>query len=201
MKSIKPIIIILLVSFSSISIAQTDTLSVKDSIPLLPNNYLFTQKILWSEHGLMRNFNVFTLSPESRELELQIRNYMITGHQYFGYATLAGMITQGYVGYKLYGGDYSVDDLHEGLGVFVNTCYFTTAGLAFFAPPPLHDRPSGISAVKIHKVLSIIHLSSMITTNVLAGMIESNYKLRPYHRAAAFTAFGSFFISMAIIKF
>jgi hypothetical protein len=46
-------------------------------------------------------------------------------------------------------------------------------------------------------------MTAMIATNVLAGQIEgpnaATYK--PYHRAAAYTAFGAFAASMIIIKF
>ncbi|MBK7096682.1 MAG: hypothetical protein IPH57_17065 [Saprospiraceae bacterium] len=49
--------------------------------------------------------------------------------------------------------------------------------------------------------MSVIHLSSMIATNILAGQLESHPDLRPYHRAAAFTAFGSFALAMIVIKF
>jgi len=49
--------------------------------------------------------------------------------------------------------------------------------------------------------LAIIHLSSMIATNVLSFYLEDNPNLRPYHRAAAFTAFGSFLAAEIIIKF
>jgi hypothetical protein len=41
----------------------------------------------------------------------------------------------------------------------------------------------------------------MIATNVLAGLVDDHPNLRPYHRAAAYTAFGSFAISMIVIKF
>jgi hypothetical protein len=50
----------------------------QDSIKLLPEKYLFTQRILWGERGLMRYFNTFKLSPTSRDLEMNIRSVMIT---------------------------------------------------------------------------------------------------------------------------
>jgi hypothetical protein len=40
----------------------------------------------------------------------------------------------------------------------------------------------------------------MIATNILAGQIQSNYKLRPVHRAAAYTTFASFAAAMLVIK-
>jgi len=179
----------------------SDTLASLEPEELLPSKYLFTQRLLWSEHGVMRNFDYFALNEASRERELEIRNTMFTAHQYVGYATLAGMIAQGFVGQKLYNGDKSMRGLHEGLAGAVNIGYFTTAGLAFFAPPRRHNREKGFSALTVHKCLSIVHLSSMIATNILSGMTENNPSLKSYHKVAAYTAFGSFFASMIVIKF
>jgi hypothetical protein len=53
----------------------------------------------------------------------------------------------------------------------------------------------------LHKYLSIVHLSSMIATNILSGMTENNSDLKALHRATAYTAFGSFFASMVVISF
>ena len=188
------------------TVMATDTIfsendATNDSIKLLPSNYLITQRLLWSEKGLMRNFDYFKLSEASRDRELEIRNTMFTAHQYVGYATLAGMIAQGFVGQKLANGDKSMRGLHEGLAGAVNFGYFTTAGLALFAPPRMYNSPKGFNTLNVHKCLAIIHLSSMIATNILSGMTENNKSLVPYHKAAAFTAFGSFFASMIVIKF
>lgn len=179
----------------------SDSITIEVPNTLLPSRYLITQRLLWSKNGLMRNFDYFELNEAGRDRELEIRNTMFTAHRYIGYATLAGMIAQGFVGQKLYNGDKSMKGLHEGLAGAVNFGYFTTAGLAFFAPPGLHDRAKGFSTVKLHKYLSIVHLSSMIATNILSGMTENNPSLVPYHRAVAYTAFGSFFASMVIIHF
>lgn len=168
---------------------------------LLPTNYLFTQRLLWGENGLMRRLDYFKLSEKSRERELDIRDMMFTAHRYIGYATLAGMVAQGIVGERLFQGNRGMKDLHGGLAGAVNIGYFTTASLAFFAPPRMKDRAKGFSMVRLHKYLSIIHLSSMVATNILGGMTEDNPSLNPYHRAAAYTAFGSFFASMVVIHF
>ena len=185
---------------SSISVITIDTNdNIKES--LLPDRYLITQKLLWGERGVMRNFGKFKLSEESREFEENIRNSMFKAHRYLGYATLAGMIAEGIVGEKLYKGDRNLKDLHEGIASAVNIGYFSTAGLALFAPPPSGNRPKGFSTYKLHKYLAIVHLSSMIATNILSGMIEDNPDLKPYHRAAAYTAFSSFFVSMVVIHF
>ena len=177
------------------------TSASSDSVKLLPDHFLFTQRLLWGQKGLMRNFNYFKLSPEERERELRIRRTMLTTHQILGFATLGGMIAQGIVGSKLYNGDIGLKGTHEALAAGVNFGYFTTASLALFAPPKMLDERKGYSSIKVHKILAIVHLSGMIATNILAGQLESHPNLRPYHRAAAFTAFGAFAASMIIIKF
>jgi len=177
------------------------TIASSDSVPLLPNHFLFTQKLLWGQKGLMRNFNYFKLTPEERQNELKIRRTMLATHQILGIATLGGMVAQGIVGAKLYNGDIKLKGTHEALAAGVNFGYFTTASLALFAPPKMLDERKGYSSIKVHKALAIIHLSGMIATNILASELESHPNLRPYHRAAAFTAFGAFAASMIIIKF
>lgn len=192
--------------------AQVDTLqtnnllndltsTTNDRVPLLPDHFLFTQRLLWGQKGLMRNFNYFQLSTEERQQELKIRRTMLVTHQILGFATMGAMVAQGIVGAKLYNGNIGLKDTHEALAAGVNFGYFTTASLALFAPPKMLDERKGYSSIKVHKALAIVHLSAMIATNILASQIESNPNLRPYHRAAAFTAFGAFAASMIIIKF
>ena len=176
-------------------------LSDNSEVQLLPKKFLFTQKILWGQKGLMRNFKAFELTPENRTKELTIRSYFFKAHQTLGMLTSAGMIAQGIVGWKLYNGNDQLKDLHEGLATGVNVVYFTSASLALFAPPKIIPEHKGYNSIKIHRALAIIHLSSMIATNVLSFYIEDNPNLRPYHRAAAFTAFGSFLAAEIIIKF
>lgn len=204
-------IIVFFVIFAVVNTqAQTDSTDVIDllseindteSVQLLPDHILFSQAILWGEHGLMRNFDSFELTPDNREKELKIRRIMLTTHQILGFATLGGMIAQGIVGARLYNGETNLKSAHELLAGAVNIGYFTTAGLALFAPPKLLDDRSGYSSIKLHKALAIIHFTSMVATNVLAGFLESNPELKPYHRAAAYTAFGSFAAAMIVIKF
>jgi len=168
---------------------------------LLPDRMIITQRILWGEKGVMRSMNTFELTPEKRAKELQIRRYALATHQALGFATLAGMIAQGVVGSQLYNGKTSMLGAHEALAAGVNIGYFTTAGLALFAPPKMVDERKGYSSIKLHKALAVIHLTSMIATNVLAGQVKGNPDLKPYHRAAAYTAFGSFALAMVVIKF
>jgi hypothetical protein len=168
---------------------------------LLPDHIMFTQRLLWGKKGLMRNFSAFELTPAKRDRELKIRRTMLISHQALGTLTSLGMIGQGIVGAKLYNGDRSVKDLHEALAVGVNIGYFTTASLALFAPPKMLDERKGFSSIKVHKWLAILHMSCMIATNVLADQLEGHPELRKWHRAAAYTAFGAFFVAEGVIKF
>jgi hypothetical protein len=188
--------------------AQVDSLlmelesGTQQEVELLPKHMIFTQRMFWGKKGLLRLTKIAPLTEKGRATELKIRRTMLVSHQILGYATLGGMVAQGVVGAMLYNGKYNLRPLHEGLGVGVNAAYFTTAGLSLLAPPPLMNRRSKkMSSIKMHKILATIHLSSMIITNVLAGQLEDHYKLRPYHRAAAYTAFGSFALAMVVMKF
>lgn len=191
--------------------SQTANDSIKtDSIPAnektevspLPKSYPLTQRLFWSENGVMRQIPYFKLNEQNRERELALRRNMILAHRYAGYATLAGMVAQGFVGAGLYSGNSNLKDAHEALAAGVNITYFTTAGLALLAPPRKKDRAKGFSAAKLHKYLAVVHISSMIATNILADKLEDNGNaLWPYHRAAAYTAFGSLLLSMVVINF
>jgi hypothetical protein len=175
--------------FASLETTETET-------QLLPENMLITQRLLWGNKGLLRTTGIAKLNKTQREKELNLRRKLLVAHQVIGYATLAGMIAQGIIGGKLYNGDYSLKDTHENLGMTVNALYFTGAGLSLFAPPPLiNKKVKGWSSMKAHKFLATIHLSAMIATNALS---EDNKKL---HRAAAYTAFGSYAAAMIVLKF
>lgn len=179
----------------------------QEKTKLLPDKIIFTQRILWGEKGLMRSFNAFELTPEKRQKELKVRRTMLVAHQVMGMLTLGGMVAQGIVGAKLYnysGTNYKgLKDTHEIIAAGVNIGYFSTAALSLFAPPKMLNERKGYSSIKLHRGLAIIHFSAMVATNVLATMMDgsNNAKIRPYHRAAAFTAFGAFAASMIVIKF
>ena len=79
--------------------------SVSDTVKLLPDHFIFTQRMMWGEKGLMRNFKSFELSPEERQRELKIRRGMLVAHQATGFVTLGAMVAQGIVGTKLYNGN------------------------------------------------------------------------------------------------
>lgn len=168
---------------------------------LLPDHIFITQKMLWGKKGLFRVMNLAPLTAEHREKEMKIRRTMLKLHQVGGFVTLAGMLAQGVIGAKLYNNPTrDLRNLHESMGAFVNVSYASTALLSFTAPPPLVNR-KGLSTIKIHKGLAMVHLAGMIATNVLAGQLERNYSLKPYHRAAAYTTFAAFAAATIVIKF
>ena len=207
---------IVMALFSFKSNGQKDTTATVDLLgemnntsqekaKLLPDKIMITQRLLWGEKGLMRTFNAFELTPEKRQHELKVRRTMLVAHQVLGMVTLGGMVAQGIVGAKLYNAgpsNYkSLKDTHEILASAVNVSYFSTAALSLFAPPKMLNERKGYSSIKLHRGLAVVHLSAMIATNILSGMLESNPDLKPYHRAAAYTAFGAFAASMIVIKF
>lgn len=201
------VIIFVFTLFPAQTFAQNDTIrenineNVDPGRKLLPEKFLITQKILWGRNGLMRNFKKFELTEDGRNFEQELREKMFKAHRYIGYATIAGMVAQGIVGERLYRGHSELKDLHEGLAGAVNIGYFTSAGFALFAPPRLNYGSRGFSTFKLHKYLAVVHLSSMLATNILSGMLENNPKLKPYHRGTAYVAYGSFFASMIVIHF
>ena len=171
-----------------------------NNMPLLPEKFLVTKKIFWGKKGLMRNFNRFKLTPENRQNELKLRKSMFKAHQILGFITLGEMLVQGIIGSQLYNGK-DIKNAHKTMGRIVNITYFTNASIPLFSPPKMFNERKGFSNIKLHKILAIVHFSSMVATNILARKIDTNYDLKPYHRAAAYTAFGSYAASMIVIKF
>lgn len=180
----------------------TDSLTAQ---PLLPHKMLFTQRIFWGPKGLLRVMDIAPLTPEGREKELKIRRSMLVAHQVMGFVTLAGFVAQGILGAKLYnaqGDDYRrLYNAHETTAALINVSYGATALLSLTAPPKLIADRKGLSGIKLHKYLAVIHLTGMVATNILAGMIRHNAELKPVHRAVAYTTFGAFAASIIAIKF
>ncbi len=138
---------------------------VTGTVKLLPDHFIFTQRMMWGEKGLMRNFKSFELTPEERQKELKIRRSMLVAHQAAGFLTLGAMVAQGFVGSKLFNGNYDVKDAHEALAIGINIGYISTASLSLFAPPKMVEERKGYSSIKLHKALAIVHMSGMIATN------------------------------------
>ena len=175
---------------------------------LLPERMLITQRMLWGQNGLYRKIGIApkTLTAASRERELKARRNMFRVHQTLGLVTAAGMLAQGIVGSRLYKPGNYTDNLkntHEGIAAGINIGYFTTALMSFTAPPPMVNRKK-FDNIKLHKILSYVHLSGMIATNVLSKQIDGNANpanIKKWHRAAAFTTFGAYTAAIATIKF
>lgn len=172
----------------------------QDSISLLPEHYMLTQKFLWSEKGLMRNFDSFSLNEENRNREIEIRDMLTTLHQISGGISLLAMVGTGITGQMIYKGNNQVKDLHGALAGVSSVAYFGSLSFKLFSPPGMTDREGGFTKLKIHKILSVVHVTGMISTLVLSDMIEDKPELRPYHKAAAITAFSSLALATFVIK-
>jgi hypothetical protein len=190
-------------------LAETTT----EAQPLLPHKMLFTQRVFWGPKGLLRITNVAPLTPEIRAKELKVRRTMLVAHQIGGLVTLAGFVAQGILGSQLYnaeGDRYTrLRSAHQTTGRIINVTYFTTAGLSLFAPPPLSaERQRGLTSIRLHKYLSVIHLGGMILTNVLANRLGGNFdsaekyqQTKSAHRIAAYTTFAAYAVSVIVLKF
>ena len=189
--------------WSSLSFSQGEDLfnslrqeTVKDE-SLIPNRMIFTQRALWGNNGLMRKLGIFPLNVEQREKELKLRRSMLKIHQVIGYLTLAGMVTQGFLGGKLYNNwERGLYNTHKTVGNLTSISYFTGAGLSLFAPPPLINKKSkGFSSIKAHKYLASVHFSAMLATNIFKN------RNKQIHKISAYTAVGSFAAAVLVFNF
>lgn len=168
----------------------------KESVKLLPDRMIFTQKMFWGQKGLFRKIKLAPLNTDSRKKELKVRRVMLKTHQIIGYATLFAMIAQGFIGGKLYNGDYRLYDTHKSIGRAINIGYFTGAGLSLFAPPPIiNKKVKGFNSIKAHKTLATIHFSAMLATNYFSD------RDRGAHKASAYALFGSYALAVLVFKF
>ena len=196
-------LLISLLLWSKLSFSQGEDLfnslrqeTVKDE-SLIPKRMIFTQRVLWGNKGLLRKFGIFPLNVEQREKELKLRRSMLKIHQIIGYLTLAGMVTQGFLGGKLYNNwERGLYNTHKTVGNLTSISYFTGAGLSLFAPPPLINKKSkGLSSIKAHKYLASVHFSAMLATNIFK---KRNQQI---HKISAYTAVGSFAAAVLVFKF
>tara|TARA_B100001248_G_scaffold184111_1_gene140285 strand:+ start:134 stop:739 length:606 start_codon:yes stop_codon:yes gene_type:complete len=164
---------------------------------LLPNRMIFTQRALWGNNGLLRKAGIFPLNVEQREKELKLRRSMLKIHQVIGYLTLAGMVTQGFLGGKLYNNwERGLYNTHKTVGNLTSISYFTGAGLSLFSPPPLINKKSkGFSSIKAHKYLASVHFSAMLATNIFKN------RNKQIHKISAYTAVGSFAAAVLVFNF
>jgi len=172
---------------------------------LLPQKMIFTQRAFWGPKGLLRVTNMAPLSSAGRAKELKIRRTMLVAHQIGGFVTLAGFVAQGLLGAKLYnakGQEYADTKVwHERMASYINVSYGTTLALSLTAPPPVVGAKRGLSWIRVHKYLAVVHLAGMVATNVLAQKIQTDSSLKPVHRAAAYTTFGAYAASIVALTF
>ena len=189
--------------WSTLSLSQGEDLfnslrqeTTKDE-SLLPNRMIFTQRALWGNNGLLRKAGIFPLNVEQREKELKLRRSMLKIHQVIGYLTLAGMVTQGFLGGKLYNNwERGLYNTHKTVGNLTSISYFTGAGLSLFAPPPLiNKKTKGLSSIKAHKYLASVHFSAMLATNIFKNRNQQ------IHKISAYTAVGSFAAAVLVFNF
>ena len=189
--------------WSTLSLSQGEDLfnslrqeTTKDE-SLLPNRMIFTQRALWGNNGLLRKVGIFPLNVEQREKELKLRRSMLKIHQVIGYLTLAGMVTQGFLGGKLYNNwERGLYNTHKTVGNLTSISYFTGAGLSLFSPPPLINKKSkGFSSIKAHKYLASVHFSAMLATNIFKN------RNKQIHKISAYTAVGSFAAAVLVFNF
>lgn len=202
--------IVMFLGFGFISLAQeislddllSDIESEVETPAFLPERMLFTQRMLWGEKGLYRGigFAPKVLTAETREKELKARRTMFKIHQATGLLAAGGMIAQAILGPKLYNGDFAIRNAHEKVALGTNIAYGTTALMALTSPPPMVNRKK-FDNIKLHKLLSIVHLSGMVATNVLAHQVSEGKVNKKWHRAAAVTTFGAYAAAIASIKF
>lgn len=191
-----------IVEVTDTTVIENNQTVADEEIPLLPDRMIFTQRILWGRRGVMRNINYFSLSAEERQKEMEIRGTMLRLHKAAGYVTAVGMLAQSVVGILIYDGnrDY-LNELHEGLGAGVDAGYATTMALSFLAPPSLKNPKKGLTGLKAHKILAVTHITGMIATNILAGALEQNRNVLPFHAAAAGISYVSLVASMIVVRF
>jgi len=127
----------------------------------LPEGMYLKERILWGERGLVRLLN---LDPTYRRSELKMRRRWLQRHQQLGLITLAGMTGQVVLGELLAAnkGPYSdYQSIHKYLGYGTFTAYMVTASFAIFAPPS-RRYSGGVSSIRIHRWLALIHFAGMV---------------------------------------
>ncbi|QDK79020.1 hypothetical protein EXU85_10535 [Spirosoma sp. KCTC 42546] len=178
--------------------------SSADSL-LLPQKMLFTQRIFWGPNGLLRAMQLAPLTLEGRQKELKVRQFMLITHKVTGYATLAGFLVQGILDLKLNkatGSNYDQLLSAQQMALTItNIAYGTTALLSLSAPPKRMADQKARSGVKLHKYLSIIHLTGFLATNILASQVSQHSELRPYRQVAGFTTLAAFAPALIALKF
>ena len=151
-------------------------------------------KLLWGKSGLLRKLN---LAPDNRKDELKLRVRMLQTHQKLALASLGLVAYQSNLGNKMLDGDYSYYEDHKKFSRIAWVTYMTSASLSYFAPPALKYEKK-ISSMKIHSLLSYVHLTGMMAAPILGVNIvkSSDYdKAVRLHQNVALVTLGSLTIS------
>ena len=108
---------------------------------------------------------------------------MLKTHQIIGFVTLAGMITQGFLGGKLYK-NWNIDryNAHKTIGNLTSLFILLGLALSLFSPPPLINKKyKGLNSIKAHKYLASLHFSAMIATNFFKNKNRKIHKYAALH--------------------
>ena len=172
---------------------------------LLPDNMSFGEKFFWGKNGLFRELGIVgPLSLSERKNELKIRRTMLTAHQIAGFTTLALMWTTAYFGQRVIDGNRRLGDTHQAFVTATILSYALTGLLAVLSPPPLIRRDE-VGTVTIHKTLAWIHLTGMILTPIIGGMIRHrhsfNMKAARFHQVAGYLTTATFTAAVLVIVF
>ena len=172
---------------------------------LLPDRMSFGEKFFWGKSGLFRELGIVgPLSLSERKNELKIRRTMLTAHQIAGFTTLALMWTTAYFGQRVIDGNRRLGDTHQAFVTATILSYALTGLLAVLSPPPLIRRDE-VGTVTIHKTLAWIHLTGMILTPIIGGMIRHrhsfNMKAARFHQVAGYLTTATFTAAVLVIVF
>lgn len=141
-----------------------DLESVAASSPTdsLPENMPLVTRVFWGRHGLLRGIG---LSPTYRRTELRTRHRMLSWHPRLGLLTWGAMTAQMITGTLIFNNreaNYaSLEPIHKVMGYTTFGLYSLTASMSLLAPPA-RRYGEGISSIKIHRYLAILHFAGMM---------------------------------------
>ena len=153
------------ICLSLVSINAQDQLDIRN-----PEYMPFHTKILWGENGLVKKMN---LAPKTRKKELELRVKMLQTHQKLALVSLGLLAYQYSLGLELADGDYSNLSNHRTFSKVTWSAYMASASLSYFAPPALVYEKR-VSSMKIHRWLSYLHFTGMMSIPVLGKNISSS---------------------------
>jgi hypothetical protein len=184
---------------------QTDSIHSTVHLPLLPLRISFGEHLFWGEKGLFRSVGIVApLTNLERRNELTLRRTMLMAHQIGGFVTLGLMVTASYFGQKVIDdpSNRNLPRVHEAFVGATLISYSATGLLSVLSPPPSIRRDE-FSTTTIHKTLAWIHLSGMIITPMLGGMIEGRSRERRerVHQISGYITTAIFAASMIIVTF